>query len=288
MSVARADARRGPRSPDSQARLGRRSLAANCLDIVAFAAFVAGVMGLAAHGAASLGYNWQWYRVGEYFGRPIDGEFIPGPLLRGLIVTLQVSGLSTVLALAIGLLTAFLRLSASVSGRLVTAGYLNIVRNTPLLVQIFVCYFVLAPIVGLDRFWTGVLCLALFEGAFAAEIFRAGILSVPLGQWEAARSLGLKPAQSYRHVVLPLAWPVVLPPLTGILVNLVKNSAIVSVIAVSDLATEARNIISDTFLSFEIWLTVAVLYLALTIPLSALMGILERRSRWPGQSQQKT
>jgi polar amino acid transport system permease protein len=249
------------------------------VDILAFAALLGGLAWLAVTGARDLGYNWQWYRVGGFFGRTIDGDFIPGPLLHGVAVTLEVAGLSVALALAAGLIAALLRLSGSLSGRVVAGFYLAVVRNTPLLLQIFIFYFVLAPILDIDRFWTGVICLGLFEGAFAAEIFRGGILSVAGGQWEAARALGLTMQQTYRTIVLPQALPLILPPMTGVMVNLVKHSAIVSVIAVSDLATEARNIISDTFLSFEIWLTVAAIYLALTVPLSLLMGALERRFR---------
>ena len=232
---------------------------------------------LTVSGAQSMGYNWQWYRVPQYIYRVIDGELIWGPLVRGLWVTLEITLYSTVLTLIIGLLTTLLRMSSSLAGHALATIYLELIRNTPLLVQMFVFYFVLAPIFGLDRFWVGVLCLSFFEGSFAAEIIRAGILAVPRGQWEASYSVGLNSAKTYRYVVLPQAVPLMLPPMTSLIINLIKNSAIVSVIAVFDLTTEGRNIIADTFMSFEIWFTVAAMYLMLTVTLSILVGLLEKR-----------
>ncbi len=150
-------------------------------------------------------------------------------------------------------------------------------RNTPLLVQLYLFYFVLAPILGIERFWTGVLCLSVFEGSFATEIIRAGIQAVPKGQWEAAASLGLGRIVTLRRVILPQALRLILPPMTGLAVSLIKHSAIVSVIAIFDLTNEARNLIADTFMTFEIWLTTAAMYLVITISLSLLVGLFERR-----------
>ena len=159
------------------------------------------------------------------------------------------------------------------------SAYLQLFRNTPLLVQMYLFYFVISPIIGVDRFWTGVICLAFHEGSFIAEIIRAGIQSVERGQVEASESLGLTRWNTYRYVIFPQAIPLMLPPLTGQLVNLVKNSSIVSVIAIADLTTEGRNVIADTFLSFEIWFTVAAIYLAINISLSVLVTLLEQRVR---------
>ena len=221
--------------------------------------FRAGVLWLTVAGAQNLGYNWPFYRLPKYFYRIIDGELIWGPLIKGLLVTLEISGYALVLTLAIGLVTALLRLSDSFAGRLVAKVYLEASRNTPQLIQIYVFYFVLGPILGVDRFWVGILCLSVFEGSFASEVIRAGILSVARGQWGASHTVGLSGLQTYRYVVLPQAVPLMLPPLTGLIISLIKNSAIVSVIAVFDLTTEGRNIIADMFLSFEIWMTVATM-----------------------------
>tara|TARA_Y100000588_G_scaffold90501_1_gene97426 strand:+ start:18 stop:848 length:831 start_codon:yes stop_codon:yes gene_type:complete len=235
-----------------------------------------GIIWLLLRGAAEMNYVWQWHRVPQYIYKVIDGELIFGPLIDGLMVTLEIGVYSIVLGLVIGLVTAFLRLSDSYSGRLLATVYLELVRNTPLLIQLFVFYFVLGPIFEIDRFWVAVLCISFFEGSFAAEIIRGGILSVPKGQVEAGASLGLSRAATYRYITLPQALPIILPPLAGILVNLIKHSAIVSVIAVFDLTTSGLDIISETFMAFEIWITVASMYLVITISLSIVISRFER------------
>ncbi|MFO1424794.1 MAG: amino acid ABC transporter permease [Candidatus Competibacteraceae bacterium] len=249
----------------------------SALDSLAFLAVLAGLGWVIVEGAGALHYNWQWYRVPQYLYRFEDGVFQPGPLLCGLGVTLELTGWSLLLTVVFGLTAALLQRSTSWTGRALARVYVEIVRNTPMLVQLYLVYFVLAPILGMDRFAAAVLALALFEGAFAAEIFRAGIEAIPRGQWEAADALGLSRYAVYRRVILPQAIRLVLPPLTGLAVSLIKHSALVSVIAVADLTTEGRNLIADTFMTFELWFTVAALYLTLTTSLSLLVGWLERR-----------
>ena len=249
-------------------------------DVLQFMALSALVIWITWRGAAAMDYRWQWYRLPRYFWQVIDGELIWGPLMYGLFVTLEIAAWGMVLALLIGLLTAILRLSNSISGRILARVYLEVIRNTPLLVQVSIFYFVLQPILGINNpLWTGILCLAFFEGAFASEIIRAGIVSVPRGQWEASASIGLNRFDSYVSIILPQAVPLMLPPLTGIMVNLVKHSAILSFVAVFELTTEARNLIGDTFMSFEVWFVVGPMYLAVTITLSTLVAWLERRVR---------
>ena len=272
------------RPPSSTARERRISARrkSRIIDITSFLLLVAALGWLVMRGAAGMGYNWQWFRMPRYLWRVIDGQLIWGPLMKGLFVTLQISAVALVIALAIGLVTALLRLSSSLVGRAIARVYLEVIRNTPMLVQALVFYFIIAQVVGLNRFWSGVLCLAFYEGAFAAEIIRGGIVAVRRGQWEAARALGLKPFDIYRDVILPQALPLMLPPLAGVLVNLVKHSAIVSVIAVFDLTTEGRTIVADTFMAFEVWLTVAGLYLLVTLSLSLMVLWLERRYGYAG------
>lgn len=229
-------------------------------------------------GAKAMQYNWQWYRVEQFIYRFVDGELIWGALMKGLMVTFEITAVSMVLSVAIGLVTALLRMSNSFSGKLIANIYLESIRNTPLLVQLFLFYFIIAPIVGIDRFWTGVLCLSFFEGSFAAEIIRAGIQSVPRGQTEAAKAVGFSRINMYRDVILPQAIPIILPPMTGLIINLIKHSAIVSVIAVADLTTEGLNIISETFMAFEIWFTVAGIYLVVTVSLSLFVSWMESRA----------
>ena len=250
------------------------------VDLLQFFSLMTFLFWVGWRGVEAMEYRWQWYRVPNFFYKQIDNEIIWGPLIYGLQITLYVSAWGMVLALLIGLITAFLRLSNSISGRLVARVYLETIRNTPLLVQVSIFYFVLQPILGINNpLWTGILCLAFFEGSFASEIIRGGIVSVEKGQWEASKTIGLGRWKTYVYVVLPQAVPIMLPPLTGILVNLIKHSAILSFVAVFELTTEARNLIADTFMSFEIWMLVGGMYLVMTIALSTLVGFFERRVR---------
>lgn len=228
-------------------------------------------------GALAMEYNWQWYRVSPFFYRIVDDEFIFGPLYWGLIMTLKLAIVSGIMAIIIGFITAFARLSNSRAGGTIATCYLEAIRNTPLIVQLFLFYFVLAPIFGIDRFWSGVLCLAFFEGSFASEIIRGGIQGVDRGQFEASDAIGLTPFNKYRYIIVPQSMSLILPPLTGLLISLIKHSAIVSVIAVSELTTTGLNLISDTFMAFEIWFIIAGIYLVLTISLSIGVGQLEKK-----------
>ena len=247
------------------------------IDIAKFVLLAGGIVWLLLRGSSRIGYNWQWYQVPRYLFTFEDGIFVPGPLLDGLWVTLEITACSLVLASVIGLLTALLRLSGSRVGRFIARLYLEVIRNSPLLVQIFFLYFVLAPIFELERFTAAVIALSLFEGAYASEIFRAGIVSIRRGQWEAAYSLGLSSFDTYRTIILPQALKRILPPLTGQAVSLIKDSALVSTIAVYDLTMQGRTIIADTFLTFEIWFTVAAIYLIITLGLSQIVNLLEKR-----------
>ena len=248
------------------------------IDIAKFGLLIGGIAWLLLRGSGRVGYNWQWYRVPRYLFTFEEGVFVSGPLLDGLWVTLEITMYSLVLASVIGLLTALLRLSGSRVARLIARVYLEVIRNTPLLVQIFFLYFVLAPIFELERFTAAVVALSLFEGAYASEIFRAGIVSIKRGQWEAAHSLGLSSFDTYRTIILPQALKRILPPLTGQAVSLIKDSALVSTIAVYDLTMQGRTIIAETFLTFEIWFTVAAIYLIITLSLSLVVNVLEKRS----------
>lgn len=223
-------------------------------------------------------YRWQWYRVWRYVGTVEDGMFTPGPLLEGLAVTLELVASSLILAVAVGGSVAFLLLSASPVARLMASVFLGAARNTPLLMQLFVVYFVVAPVFGLGPFASASLALGLFEGSYMAEIFRAGVAALPRAQWEAAFSLGMGTAAACRHVILPQALRCVLPPLVGQTVSLIKDTSLVSAIAVADITMRGRVIITDTFLSFEIWLLVATAYLFLSLLVSVPARHLERHS----------
>lgn len=236
---------------------------------------------LARRSAENLGYNWQWDRIPQYFFSETASGLVAGPLLKGLAITAQISLAGLALALVIGLLTAILRLSDSVVGRVLAVCYLEISRNTPLLIQIFFIYFVIGPPLGLERMTAAIIALSLFEGAYAAEIFRSGIQSVDCGQIEAAKSLGISTFVTYRKIIIPQAVRTVLPPLTSQAISLVKDSALVSTIAIYDLTMQAQMLIAETYLTFEIWFAVALIYLAITLFLSILVSRLEKRLRLP-------
>ncbi|MGD8171957.1 amino acid ABC transporter permease [Vibrio sp. TRT 21S02] len=238
---------------------------------------ILGIGWLLDSGAQAMGYQWQWERVPDYLFFYEDGEWWPAELIDGLLVTLKISSISLLFTLIIGLATALLKLSNSIVGRALATGYVELIRNTPLLVQIYLLYFVFGPVIGLDRFSTAVLALALFQGAYTAEILRGGLNSIEKGQFEAARSLGLTPFYTYYDVILPQLLQRTLPPLTNEVVSLIKNSSIVSVMAIFDLTTEGRNIVSETAMPFEIWFTVAAIYLLLTLSLSGLSAWMEHK-----------
>jgi polar amino acid transport system permease protein len=203
--------------------------------------------------------------------------YAPGPLLIGLWMTLKISALALVFALALGLVAGLGRVASNPAARNLASTYVEIIRGTPLLVQIFIMYFFIGTVLELSPFTAGVAALAVFTGAYVAEIVRAGIEAVPRGQMEAARSLGMGYATAMRHVILPQALRKTLPPLAGQFINLIKDSALVSVIAITDLTKAGREIVSSTFTPFEVWFTVALMYLVLTGALSWLVQRLEKR-----------
>lgn len=209
-----------------------------------------------------------------------NGRFLAGPLLKGLGVTLHITVVSLLVSLFFGLLAAFMRLSNSFFARLLARGYVELIRNTPLLIQIFFIYFVIAPPLDMGRITSAILALSLFEGAYASEIFRAGIVSINKGQWEAAYSLGLSTVSTYWHVILPQAIQRILPPLTSQAISLVKDSALVSTIAIYDLTMQGQAIVAQTFLTFEIWFTVAAIYLIVNLVLSLTVSLMEKRMRF--------
>jgi len=227
------------------------------------------------YGYMNLNYNWQWYRVPAFLFTMENGHLVPGMLIKGLGITLKISTLGLILSLVIGFSTALMRFSSSLVLNILCQVYIEAVRNTPLLIQLFIIYFVISPVTGLTPFVSAVLALSLFEGAYASEIIRSGIETVPRGQWEAAQTLGLGTTGIYLKVILPQVMRQTLPMLAGQSVSLVKDSALVSTIAIYDLTMQGQRIVSETFLTFEIWFTVALCYFSITASLSFLIKRLE-------------
>lgn len=200
-----------------------------------------------------------------------------GPIVDGMVMTLQLSVVSLLCSVLLGLGLGLGRLSANPALRRLCILYIEIIRGTPLLVQIFIIYFFVGTVLSLDRFTAGATALTLFSAAYVAEIIRAGIQAVPVGQMEAARSLGMSYGRAMVEVVLPQALRRSLPALAGQFINLIKDSSLVSVISLTDLTKAGREVVSSTFAPFEVWFTVALLYLVMTASLSWLVQRLERR-----------
>jgi len=205
-----------------------------------------------------------------------------GPLLEGLIVTLQISGLSAILAFSIGFLLAMMRISNYQFLKDIATVYIAIIRGTPLLVQIFIFYFIIATIFELERFLAGAISLGLFFGAYIAEVLRGAIQSIDKGQYEAAKSLGMNYIQTMVYIVMPQALKRALPTLVGEMIALVKDSSLVSVISITDLTKVGREIVANTFSPFETWLIIAAMYFAITFLLSALGHNIETKMKKQG------
>lgn len=201
-------------------------------------------------------------------------------LLSGAVLTLKISVLSLVLGLVFGLTAALCKLAHNPLLRWPAKFYIWLIRSTPLLVQLFIIYFGF-PQIGIDLgpFVSGVLGLALNVGAYNAETIRGGIISVPKGQTEAARSLGMSSAQAMRRIILPQALRIIIPPLGNNFVILIKDTSLVSTITVVELTLTAQRLIGSTYKPFEMYVMAAVLYAILTTAASMLLIWVERHTQ---------
>ena len=202
-------------------------------------------------------------------------------LLSGAGVTIQITVLSTAIGFVIGLVVGVARISHLRPLRLLAEVYVEFFRGTPLLVQIFLFYFALPVITGqrIDPFIAAISACGINSGAYVAEIFRAGIQSVDEGQMEAGRSLGMTWLQTMRYIIVPQAFKRVIPPLGNEFIAMLKDSSLVSVIGFEELTRRGQLIIAKTYGSFEIWMSVAVIYLVMTLTISRFVAYLERRCR---------
>lgn len=256
-----------------------------------------------------LEYRWNWSVIPQYLLRfdETDG-WTANLLLQGLLTTIRLSFWSLLFALPIGLLAGLLRTSSYLFNRLLGGTFVALLRNLPPLVLVLIFYYFLsdqilpllqigerlatapawlqrsaevffAPVDQLEAFLAAVMTLALFEGAYIGEIVRAGINSIETGQWEAARALGMKRWQLLRHIILPQAFQRMIPPLTGQAISTIKDSAIVSIISIQELTFQGMELMAATYLTFEVWITVTLLYFILTFSCSWLAGWLELRLR---------
>ena len=255
-------------------------------------------------------YDWNWAAVPQFlFRHDPDSGWTANVLIRGLLTTIRLSIWTSVLAMGIGMVVGLAATSRSLFSRLLARTYVEGVRNLPPLVLIFIFYFfiytLLAPLIGLDEairsmppwlanllsvlcdepnrlpgFISGVITLSIYEGAYMAEIVRGGVASVDKGQWEAVASLGLPRSDQLRLVVLPQALKVIIPPLAGQFISTIKDSAIVSVISIPELTFQGLELMSATYLTFEVWITITLMYLVLTLGCAMLARKLEHSLRW--------
>lgn len=240
---------------------------------LAYAAVIALYAAALVAAFAGLGTDWNWRVIWDY----------RAAFVTGWLTTLLVSAAALAASTAVGLAAALALGSRAALLRAAARVYVEVVRGTPLLVQILVGWYVIAAALRMGNDWrypVGIAVLSLFSGAYMAEIFRAGIDAIPRGQIDAARAIGLTPAQTTRLVVLPQAVRIVLPAMAGQLASLVKDSSLLYVIGIAEFTYVARNANVASLSTLECYLPLAVGYLLLTLPLSACSRWLERRFRY--------
>jgi polar amino acid transport system permease protein len=253
-----------------------------------------------------LNYNWQWGLIPQYLFRYDEesGKWVSNYLIHGLLTTLRLSIWGTLLATIFGTAMGLLRASQRLFHRMISRSYVELMRNLPPLVIIFIFYFFISdqimPIIGIDDFLrssspearglfgllfsppqfasafiSALVTLAIFEGAYITEIVRAGIESVETGQWEASHALGLSKYHTMRHIILPQAMQRLLPAFAGQFISLIKDSAIVSVISIQELSYQGTQLMASTYQTIEIWVTITALYLVMTLTFSLGVSKLE-------------
>jgi polar amino acid transport system permease protein len=200
-------------------------------------------------------------------------RFVPD----GILTTFQVTVVSIFFSLIIGLFTGLGRISRNTVINRIATIYVEVIRGIPLLVQLFYIYFALGQFVVVPRMTAAVIAMSICYGAYMGEIFRAGILSIPKGQMEAALALGLSRTQAMRKVILPQTMRLVLPPIGNEFIALLKDSSLVSILAVSDLLRRGREYASTSFRYFEAYTIVALIYLVMTLFFSKLVSLMEER-----------
>ena len=269
------------------------------LDAVVLLLALAGTGYLVWRVSKGFRYDWEWGVIPQYLFR-FDQEkksWVPNMLIEGLFTTIRLSIWSMLLATVLGTVMGIFRVSHSLFKRMVGRTYVEIVRNLPPLILVFIFYFffseqilpyprvadfiqslpegvqgvltfLFAPPDQFAGFMSAVITLAVYEGAYIAEIVRAGIQSVEKGQWEASYALGLSWLQQMRWIIMPQAVQRIVPPLAGQFISTIKDSAIVAVISIQELTYQGLQLMATTYLTFEVWTTVTALYLVLTLSCS--------------------
>jgi len=278
------------------------------LDYLLIAALIGGFLFIVYRLFFSLNYKWNWSIIPTYLVR-YDAEserWTANILLEGLLTTIKLSIWGMLLAAFLGLVMGLARKARRLFFRLCARSYVELIRNTPPLVLVFIFYFFVSdqvlPAIGAESFvrslsesgknWlalvaappelfipflSGTITIGIFQGAYITEIVRAGIEAIDDGQWEASRALGLKRFQQLRLVILPQALRIVLPPLANEFINTIKYSSIVSIISIQELTFQGMQVMASTQVTIEVWLTITLMYLILCLTLSLWVQWLENK-----------
>ena len=285
----------------------RKRLRIGWIDLAVFAALAAAAAYVFYRVDSVLEYRWEWSVIPDYLYRWDEEQqrWVPNLLMQGLYTTLRLALWGIVLSAVIGVVFGIMRTARRLFARMLSRAYVELIRNIPPLVFVFIFYFFISsqimPSLGIEEFvrraspetlaWlevlfgepdlipnviSGIFCLAMLEGAYVTEIVRAGLQSVPKTQAEAGLSIGLSRPQLMRYIILPQAVQRVVPPLAGQFITLVKDSSIVSLISIQELTFLAVETAVSTTRMFEVWITVAGLYFCLCYACSLLFARLER------------
>ncbi len=286
----------------------RKRARLNWLDIAVLTGIAAAIGYVAYRVNFVLAYNWEWGAIPNYLLRYDEDEqrWVANLLLQGFMTTIRLSIWASLLAAVVGVVLGLCRTSHNLFLRMVARAYVELIRNIPPLVFLFIFYFFISsqimPLLNLEgmvreaspgtlavvswlfgepkllsNFASGLIALAMFEAAYVAEIVRAGVQSIDKGQWEAARSIGLSRIAVLRYVILPQAVRRVVPPLANQFISLIKDSSIIALISVQELTFMAGEVVIATARLFEVWITAAALYFLICFGFSLAFARLEKR-----------
>ncbi|MDC7227263.1 MAG: amino acid ABC transporter permease [Spirochaetales bacterium] len=278
------------------------------IDIVLLTLITAALVYIVYRIKVTIRYDWSWEIIPKYLFRFDKGKsrFVASTITLGFTMTIKLSIWGIILGTIIGLIMGILRVQSGLFARFAGRAYVELIRNIPPIVLVFIFYFFFSSQLldhlgiedaittagpGLKRFisiifiepkllnefFSAALSIALYEGAYITEIVRSGIESIPKGQWEAAHAIGLSRFSQFRHIILPQALKNVLPPLSGQFISTIKDSAIVSVISVPELSFQGMQVMASTYATFETWIVITLLYFMLTFSCSVIFGKLLRK-----------
>lgn len=278
------------------------------LDIILILLIILGLSSFVYMIQIKFEYQWDWAPIPQYFffQDPETGSWKLNILMQGLVNTIKMSVWATIIAILTGIIFGLTRISNRLFRWLVGTTYISLIRNTPPLVTILIFYyfigdqimtaigftefiesqpdtviqvlsFIAAEPEQLSSFIAAVLTLGLYEGAYMAEIIRAGIEAVDKGQWESSAALGMTRMQQLKYIIFPQSFQLILPPMGGQFISTIKDSAIVSVVAIPELTFQGLELIAATYLTFEVWITITIMYFILTFSCSLLFKLLENK-----------